>query len=103
MNDSLKIFVCKSENIKSHPINADIIYSISGTEINKNDITFSWITEVNKKDDIFIIRFEDLQFRDDKCEIKYDSEKNELSILDKNFENKKKKFLATIYNINKGI
>ena len=124
MNESLKTFVCKSENISctffvlnwcrydSSTIllilfwNSKMKYSTTNkttkitNQVEKN-IKFSWIIETIGEKDLFIIHFDEFEFKDDTCEITYDNKTNSINIYAPDYNNGTESFTATISNIGK--
>ena len=106
MNELLKTFVCKSENISCTSIPAKVKYSITNkttkitNQVEKN-IKFSWIIETIGEKDLFIIHFDEFEFKDDTCEITYDNKTNSINIYAPDYKNGTESFTATISNIGK--
>ena len=106
MNESLKTFVCKSENISRTSIPAKMKYSTTNkttkitNQVEKN-IKFSWIIETIGEKDLFIIHFDEFEFKDDTCEITYDNKTNSINIYAPDYKNGTKSFTATISNVGK--
>lgn len=102
MNESLKTFVCKSEYITCTPIKAKVkLKKDHDDKLAEEDINFSWIIEAIGHKDVFIIHFNEFEFKDDTCEITYDRKTNSINIFPTDCKNNEGILSATIFDIGK--